>query len=229
MNENFIQNGDLVAPNFLPDDLKLPLQIIASHLHQSFDAWGANGMAKFVMAPGKSKESCILCSATVRDFMYRIGFRDATMRAVVFWIDAFNEEDKAVRALGIGNPDGPQHADGRWDGHMVVTTGDWLIDTTLYQATPRSHWPDFPPMMAAPTVKPGRGEWFGLPLVAAGGAQFDPADHDGAVRIQYGWLDQPSNDSWRDAPDFKQKFRRERVVDHLVRLYQKARQVQGAA
>lgn len=226
MNDSFIQCGDLVAPNTLPDELKLPLKIIGNALHMSYDLWGMGGNAKFIMLPDKSKESCILASATVRDFLYRIGFRDAAVRAVVFWLDAHDKDDAVIRALGIGNPDGPNHQDGRWDGHMVVTTGNWLIDTTLYQATPRSHWPDFPPMMAAPLYH-GDGNWFGLPLVAAGGALVDPENHDGASRIQYGWLDQPSNDSWRDAPDYKQKFRRERVTDHLVKLYQKAKQIEA--
>lgn len=211
-----IQVGDMAAPGYLPAELRPAIHAIASGLHQSFDqmAW---------IRPGKSKESCILCSMAVRDFLYRVGFRDATVRPVTFYIDYCNEAGKGVRSLELGTLKyDAEKREGYWDGHAVVTTRGWLIDTTLYQATPRPEW-SIPPMMAAPMLEEP-GNWFGFPLLAGGGGQ-----GEGEAMTRWGWLDRPDNISWTSSGDARQKWRRERVTDYLVKLYQRAKQVHATA
>jgi hypothetical protein len=170
---------------------------------------------KFIV-PGKSKESCILASMAVRDFLYRIGYRDAVAVPVMFWIDAKDAEGEMVKALGIGDPSAKELPD-RYNGHVIVKAGGWLIDTTLYQATPREPWPDFPPMFATRLFgAESRVEWFGMKALAAHGI----VHADTGYHIQWGWLDYtPTTSDWRDAPDYREKWRRERVVDGLVKAF----------
>lgn len=186
-----------------PPRLVQALAVIATHLHPTLDV-------SPLASPGKSKESCILCSLVVRDFLFRGGFRDAELRPVVVVMQALDEDGGLIHSLGIGNPKGPSpKITGRWDGHAVVIAEGWLIDTTLYQAK-RPAWPELPGMVAVPLVKPGR-DLFGLPLLAGASAKGE----DGSD-IDMGWLDQPTNKKWRAAPDAQRVRQRRRVVDYLL-------------
>lgn len=202
------KTGDLWVSDRPPHDLGVALQVISQFLHPLYDAESR-------IVPGKSKESCILMAATVRDFLYRVGFRDASVHPVVFFIEAIRD-DEVIKQLGIGNPEGPQHRDDAFDGHMIVKVDGWLIDPTLFHATPRPEWPTFPTMMAQPLFKGDPAiDWFGLPVLSGGVIE----KNDQGNLVRWAWLDQPSNDAWRDAPDWRKKFKRERVTDKLIQIY----------
>jgi len=205
--------GDLWVGDRPDEKLAQALQVIATLLHPSFDKGWMNPTA--YIPPDHSKKSCILASAAVRDFLFRIGYRDAQMLSVRFWIDAKDENEELVKALNIGDPDVAELPD-RYNGHVVVTVEDWVIDTTLYQATPREAWPNFPPMFATRRLGPdSKAEWFGHKVLAAGGIIEATTGH----HIQWGWLDYTAETDWRTAPDFREKWRRERVVDTMVAAF----------
>src|SRR5262245_23199620 len=99
------------------------------------DAFDATGVMKF---PGKSKESCILCALAVRDFLQRIGFKDAAVRSVGVLVQA-RRNGEVLHSVGVGLPARfytDEAAKGRngsgWNGHLVTTVGKFMIDTTLY-------------------------------------------------------------------------------------------------
>lgn len=194
--------GDMSVLEMPPVDLARALAVIAEYLHAEYDA------APWIARQDKSKESCILASLAVRDFLFRAGFRDAELRACVFAIIA-EKNGERLHSLGIGNPQGPDpKIKHRWDGHAVVTAGGWLIDTTLYQAV-RPQWPTLPGMMAMPLAKPGLTFW-DLPVLAG------LEGSDGDADIAMGWLDQPTNKSWKSAPDKLRKRHWREVADRLL-------------
>jgi hypothetical protein len=213
--------GDLWASHRPDQRMADALAVIATFLHPLFDTGWTN--AKHYMPPGKSKDSCILCSITVRDFLYRVGFRDASVRSVEYHMAEHGEpgsgvngpEQRAVsRTLDIGADDNTEVRPDRWNGHLVVIVEGWLIDTTLYQATPRPEWPNFPPMWAT-KLRDDLPLAGGKRVLAEGFHMYE----DKHV-LHWMWLDRPDKDhGFRTAPDFVQKWRRERVVDALVKAF----------
>lgn len=200
--------GDLWVTDHPPERLALAIEIIGLYLHQAYAAERRIG-------EGLSQKSCILMAATVRDFLYRVGFRDAQVRPVVFFIEAIRN-DEVIKQLGIGNPEGPQKREDAFDGHMIVTAEGWLIDPTLFHATPREQWPTFPTMMAQPLFKGDPAiEWFGLPVLTGGAVP----ENDQGNLVRWAWLDQPINTDYLTSGDWRKKFKRERVTDLMVRIF----------
>jgi hypothetical protein len=206
-----MQLGDLLindADGRPPLNLMKAMAVIAEWLHPTFDVYYRDG---------DSLDSCILVAAVLRDFLFRVGFKDAEVRSVAFIIERRKGEE-IVHNLAIGNPGTPDsHA--RWNGHMVVVlpkTG-WLIDATLYQAK-RGFWEFLPGMVATPmhdfkrTVR-------GRKVLTA----FLSKDDDDV--IQGTWLDTPENNRWRTAPAIIKGGPRERarraVADRLVHYFQR--------
>jgi hypothetical protein len=206
-----IQLGDmavLLAPP--PAMLAKALAVIADTLHPAF-------AREKRFRPGASFESCVLCSLTVRDFLRRIGFRDAAVRPVGVIMLA-TEGGRLVHSLGIGMPpeaggDDRQEA-GHWNGHLVATAQGWLIDTTLYPAI-RPAWADAAPMMAAPMEGgPGlRKRLYDLPCLV--GAAFNEDDREFCIA----WLDNPDNRRWQQGPDGRDRQRRLPVVRALIERF----------
>src|SRR5687767_8210687 len=189
-----IRLGDLLVHGEPPAKLLKALAVIADRLHPEFDK---------VVIPGRSKESCVLCSLTVRDFLWKIGFRDAKAVPCRFIIRAFRPDGSEVHSLGIGGTGKVEP--NRWDGHMAVTVGETLIDPALYQAK-RPAWPDLPGMFAVPTGK----TWSHGDLLA-GGTGLQP---DGTtLEVAWGLRD---DDRWRSAPDAVERHYRQPVVKALV-------------
>jgi hypothetical protein len=165
------------------------------------------------MAVNKSKESCVLCSLTVRDFLRRVGF-DANVRSVATIMRA-TQDDKELHSLGIGSPEDPRVApEGYWTGHMVVLVDRYLIDTTLYRAR-RPAWPDLAGMMALPIAAPQeRGQLYGLDVIT--GATIGGDD---GYQFDIAWLDYRKNRSWRRGPDARDRGRREPVVRRMIERF----------
>jgi len=207
---NSIVLGDMTVVGLPPARLTAALAILAEHFHET---------AKQIMwrsPPNKSKESCILCAAAVRDFLFRAGWRDAELRPVVFACIA-ERDGELLHSLGIGNPKGPDPAIvHRWDGHAVVLAGGWLIDPTLYQAK-RPAWPSLPGMIAAPLSEPGHTFW-GLPMLTG----FECADPENGAVVAMGWLDQPHNRKWKQAPDYQRRRYWQTIASVLLGYFQKA-------
>lgn len=193
-----------------PLDLMKALAVISAYLHPTFDAYYEDGV---------SKESCILVSEVLRDFLYRIGFKDVEVRSVLFWIER-RTDDKATHQLIIGKPGEPDR-NGKWNGHMVAVlpkTG-WLIDCTLFQAAQRGNWQFLPGMVATPIHDLGK----------------TPDDRkivtafiwrNGADEVQGSWIDTSENNRWRTAPDIAKGGLRERhrkaVADRLIHYFKRA-------
>lgn len=209
--------GDLKITS-QPSSAKLikAMAVIAHYLHPVCDQAGW-------MAPGKSRESCILSSMIAREFLFRIGFRDADVRSVVLFMRAFTPEGEEAHSLGIGDPrlkpgdpsTIPVNGRLKWNGHAVVTVDGWMIDTTIYQATPRAAWPGLPPMIAArlnPDVATDR-VW-DLPLLAGVKGKADNGND-----VIMGWLSQSFNDGWRSSPDAMRKHERQKIVRQLVEAF----------
>ncbi len=184
------------------------LAVIAAHLHPSFDQFYEDGV---------SRDSCILVSTVLRDFLFRIGFTDAEVRSVSFLVER-RTGDAPTHQLLVGEPDGRDKG-GRWNGHMVVIAGGWLIDGTLYQAR-REHW-DFLPGMVATPVRDRQMIVDGRRVITGFVARQDD------TTVQGVWLDIPENKRWRTAPDIMRGGRRERhrrgVADLLVQYCQRGK------
>lgn len=200
---------DMLVGGEPPAKLLKALAVIASELHPAFDreTWG--------ITPGFSKQSCILASLAVRDFLWKVGFSEAQAAPVYFFIRAFRL-GKEVHSLGVGDHAAvgqPEHCPDphKWTGHMAVKVDGWLVDPTLYQ-TQRPQWDGLPGMAAMymeGDIQPVRGH-----TVLAGGQAMTP---DG-TRVEMVWLDQPGNKSWRQGDDHLRE-RRANVVRQLVRRF----------
>lgn len=191
-----MQLGDLLineGDGRPPLKLLKAMAVIADYLHPTFDVYYTDH---------QSRDSCILVSEVLRDFLFRVGFHDVEVRSVAFYIER-RKADQVVHAAMVGKPGVPDN-NGRWNGHMVVVlpkTG-WLIDATLYQ-TQRRHWEQLPGMMATPVytdvVKDGRN--------VVGGFVSKVDDE----LLWAMWLDTPENKRWRTAPDLLKGGRREQI------------------
>jgi len=201
--------GDMMITGRHPPPGKLlkALSILSAHMHPLYDAAGFT-------VPGKSKESCVLVSATAREFFYRIGFKDADFRAVavVIWAE---RDGIRQHSLGIGNPGPtPNHKADRWDGHAIVTVGGFLVDLTLWQGI-RPQWPTLPPMMAVELEPPGGEKLWNRDVLA----WRTGVDSGSGNEVAIGWLATPDRDEWRKAPDYVNKHERRKVADQLVALF----------
>ena len=201
-----------VAGGKPPVKLLKALSVISAYLHPAFERQGW-------IKPGHSKRSCVLCSLAVRDFLRRIGYGHATVRPVYLVVHARDAEGKAIHSLGVGDhtalPDGNQHITDTpldWSGHMVVTLGSWLIDTTVYQ-TIRPQWAELPGMMAVPLDRQDNmiSAW-GMKSIAGVVAK------RGDDIVEAIWFDQPYNTRWRTGGDAKIE-RRSAVVKELVHRF----------
>jgi hypothetical protein len=181
-----------------PAKLIKALAVIADRLHPAFDAR---------IPKGKSKESCVLCALTVRDFLRTIGFA-ARVEPVSFYAIA-RRDGVQLHSIGIGAAGAGEVRPGKWNGHLVTIVADWLIDTTLYQAQ-RPAWPHLPAMIAIPISHLNHN---GTPILAA-----LRMDGDDGYLFDAAWMLRP-NRSWRLGPDAFDKRRRDPVTWKLVERF----------
>jgi len=209
--------GDLLIVGEPPLRFIKALAAVAAALHPAFDE---------IVTPGKSKESCVLCSLTVRDFLWKVGFKDARVVTVYTAIRAVGVDGVEIHSVGVGDHNGTVPTlDGRtlkdtrdrWSGHMVVEvpSAGYIVDTTMYQMM-RPAWPMLTGMMATPIMRDGT-QSYGLDHLATIGT----TQPDGST-VALWWLLQP-NGRWRAAPD-AERDRRAPVVKALSRLFTKAKQ-----
>ena len=189
--------------------LKAALELIEKELHPLLDV--------ALQYPGKSKESCILCSETTRAFLFRIGFRNARTVPVFFYLDA-TRGDTPVRSVGIGDPRGHRRGidpGDRWNGHAVVLADGFLIDTTLYGAQRPEY--QLAGMMAVELFPADRP-----PLHISGHRILTGMEaQTGDLQLKLMWADQPTNLEYLSAPDYKRRHVRDRVAGQLVALYRR--------
>lgn len=214
--------GDLTIVGGVPSArLMKALAVIAADLHPAYDR-------ERLIEPGKSKVSCVLSSLTVRDFLWKVGFKDAAVAPVYFMIQA-ERDGKVLHSLGVGDheaigqPTTSPDTRRNWSGHMVALADGWLIDPTLYQVN-RPQWSHMPGMIAVKLEEPG---WLEpilnhRPLVGAQAIQ------DEAL-IKMLWLDQPSNQRWRTGGGDYRKERRVNVVRQLAQLHREGIWKEGIA
>jgi hypothetical protein len=213
-----IRLGDMMVVGDPPAKLWKALAVIADALHPGFDLHPE-------IVPGKSKESCVLCSLTVRVFLRAIGIEAKVAPVtVIMWAD---QNGRRLHSLGIGHSENQRLPDdGYWSGHLVVTAEGFVIDTTLYSAR-REQWPDLADMVALPINRSADDESkiFGLDQLA--GATI--ADDERGYSFNIGWLDNPKNKRWREGPDARDRARRLPVVRHLIKRFGKWEDDQAVA
>lgn len=192
-----LQLADMTVVGAPPPKLLKACAVVADQLHPTF------AQQRRMAHPDKSKDSCVLCSLAVRDFLLHVGFPDARVRPVAVVMAAY-EGMTQLHSLGIGMPGtAPSGAD-RWAGHMVVEVAGWLIDLTLYPAV-RPQWRNsISGMLALPFGREGRV--LGLDVLAI------VATVDGDYRFEIAYLDNPGNMRWRVGPDAVDVLRRKRAV-----------------
>lgn len=199
--------GDMAVLGKMPAKIFKALAVIADTLHPAF------ARQPWIADHEKSKESCVLCALTVRDFLVDIGFADARVRPVVTVMRA-TRKGTELHSLGIGVPGTPPQ-DGRWVGHLVVWVprAKVLIDTTLYRAG-RPQWPDLPGMLAVDTsayADHGSKVWGLKPIVGAVMTETDDPDY--CYEIIY--FDNPKNTLWRHGSDARGAWKRAAVLAAL--------------
>jgi len=206
-----------IGPLAYIGDQKLPGKLakavaVVTTIHDEY------AVQPWIAHPNKSKESCVLCALTVRDFLQRIGFKDAQVRSVTVIIKA-RKGGEEIHSLGVGTPQDREVIPGKWAGHLVTTVGGFLIDTTL-APWKRPAWPDLPEMIVMqmfeemnhrPALPPGQ-LW---PIAAV------RADEDDGTEIEFVYLDRPENQSWKDRTrgGDSDKARRRAVTDALVKRF----------
>lgn len=210
--------GDMsVLPGHYPAKLLKALAVIADSLHPTF------ARQPWIKNPDKSKESCVLASLAVRDFLRAIGFA-ADVRPVMLIIRAF-EGDRELHSAGIGVPDRifaerypDLHLEGRWNGHLVamLPRARIVIDTTLYEIATRKAWADImPPMLAVQHEKIDKRDQIGRFIVIAGTV----ARACDGRKLVLTWLDRPDNTSWQRKGHDADRWRRKAVVAALVERF----------
>src|SRR5262245_28499054 len=103
--------GDMYVVGSPPPKLMKALAVIADNLHPEF-------LRLPNIKAGISRESCVMCSLTVQEFMNRIGYRAACVASVACVMRATRGEAE-LHSLGMGAPqDQRQNTDKRWIGHM---------------------------------------------------------------------------------------------------------------
>lgn len=209
-----MQLGDMIVIGEAPAELVKALGVVSSTLHQTF------ALQPWIAHPEKSKESCILSSLAVRDFLFKVGFVDAEVVSVITAIRAI-KDGKEIHSLGIGLPmrDIPKTTKTNWNGHMVVKLPKlgYMIDTTLYQAM-RPHWPSLPGMLAFPGSEPTEDLLYGHPIITG----FHSTSDDG-VRMDMFWLEHPDKKTWKKGGDTI-KWRREEAVAKMLERYRTAKE-----
>jgi len=210
---NNYKRGDLLVVGDPPPKLTLALAAVADKLHQTF------AVQPWIEHREKSKESCVLSSLAVRDFLISVGFLDAQVRPVATVMRA-TRGDETLHSLGIGVPGPRDRSPRHWNGHMVATTGRYLIDTTLYRAN-RPQWRDLPGMMALPFRAPED-------VLIYGGRPFAGAtiEVDGGATFELLYLDTPSNTRWQDGGDVEER-RREAAVAAMREHFEQGRSGDG--
>ena len=198
--------GHMTVIGTPPAKLAKALAVIADTLHPAFEAQPR-------IIPGISKESCVLCSLTVRDFLRAIGFDRAVVAPVVTLMWA-TERGEQLHSLGIGVPDDPREPGNRWIGHMVVVVAGRLIDTTLYH-TLRPQWPDLTGMISVPLAPTQHKPFaYGLKLIAGTDISEPGRDYNFCMA----WLDNPTNRTYRSGGDYERE-RRLPVVHKLIEKF----------
>ena len=191
----------------LPAKLLKACAVIADTLHQDL------GAQPWIDHKDKSKESCVLCSLIVRDFLRGIGFRQATVRPVALVMAAYEGEEQ-LHSLGVV-PDTPTR-EGRWNGHLVVwvPASRALIDTTLY-STIRPQWPKLPPMLATTCTEKPKETWGDLRALTA----LKMVDSERpSYSFELVYFDNPENWSWRTGGDAL-KWRRLDTAEAMIKKF----------
>lgn len=191
------------------------LAAVASVLHPAYD--------EVLPKAGKSKESCVLCSLTVRDFLWKVGFKDARVTTCYLALVAVDADGKEVHSAGCGDHGAgrvpllpgvtmPRQSPGYWNGHMVVEvpSENTILDTTLFPMK-RPQWPLLPGMFAVPIFDGPGG--FGMQQISA-----IAADQQNGNELRAYWLREP-NEGWRNGGDAKDKALRAPVVRALRRTF----------
>ena len=163
-----------------------------------------------------SKESCVLCALTVRDFLHRIGFKSASLASVTVIIKA-RRNGEELHSLGVGTPMDHEVLPGKWAGHLVTTVDGYLIDTTL-APWKRPQWPDLPEMVLMEMFEEPKGLRPPLPdgrLWPIAATRHDEGD----TEIEMVYLDRSSNQSWKVGGGDTEKDRRRAVVTALTKTF----------
>lgn len=208
--------GDMVIMEPGPRKFMKALATVANVLHPAYD--------RVLPLTGKSKESCVLCSLTVRDFLLRSGFKDACVTTVYLMLVAVDADGKEVHSAGCGDHNakrvptlvpGPVWKPGYWNGHMVVEVPSQkaIIDTTLAPMR-RKQWPLLPGMLVVPIFEGPPS--FGMEHISA--ITIDQRD---GITLRAWWVREP-NESWRTAGDATDEELRAPVVRALRSAFRRA-------
>jgi hypothetical protein len=191
-----------------PPKLVKALAVIADKLHPTF------ARQPWIEHAAKSKESCVLSSLAVRDFLVGIGFIAAQVRPVATVMRAMRG-DEQLHSLGVGIPGALDHTPRHWNGHMVVQVEGYLIDSTLYRMA-RPQWPGLAGMMTLPLEAPSDPSYraYGLRPISGLGLVYEP---DTFFELMY--LDNGANTSWQRGGDACERWRREAAVAAMVERF----------
>jgi hypothetical protein len=202
--------GDMLVIGKPPGMLPKAAAVIASCLHPVFNE------QPWIRCNDVSKESCVLASLTVRDFLRAVGFVSARVRPMTVLLQATqgDQDQTLLHSAAIGHPSDDRVVDSRWPGHLVVTVGDFIIDTTLYQVN-RPAWKHLPGMIMTMYDKASTIKMLGLKALTA--LDWNVPDQDN-YKFKLIWLDTPENDRWKDGPDTTDD-RRAIVVRRLVDVF----------
>lgn len=204
-----IELGDMTVIGSPPPKLWKALAVIVDQLHPTF------AKQPWIEHKNKSKESCVLSSLAVRDFLWALSFLNAHVRPVATAMRAMRKGE-VLHSLGVGMPDGEMYARTPrrfWNGHLVVVVDGFVIDTTLHRMR-RPQWPKLAGMLALPLKPPTDELVYGLKPIAGGGVWLNPS-----TSFEIIYLDNPGNSRWTEGGDAREFWRREAALVAMLKRF----------
>lgn len=200
--------GEMQVFGTPPEPLRGPLAVIGRHLHSLYDRQPG-------VTPGASRSGCIFSALTVRDFLHKTGFADATVASVIaVLIEAKNNEPVYKTALGLP----PNHGlkiKGKWFGHLVtvIPSAGYLIDATLFHAPLKPKWRGPRGVIALPLATGDAGRYLDRDIIS--GVRQDLPD---GTSFHLMWLDNAANNTWLKVDDANSSRRRQAVANAMCEL-----------
>lgn len=183
------------------------LDAISKSLYEVIDA-------KF--GAGRARGSCVLCSLIVRDVLENNGI-DAHVEPVISTCSISKTD---CRTYVIGDPD-MQKVPGRWAGHLVVISDEYLIDPTI-GAMKRDYLPvDWPDMWVVAITE---ADYENQPFISQN--LMTERNYPGSDRaiLYYRCAE---NTAWKNGPDAR-KLRRNPLAKKLSFLVTKQLKINSA-
>lgn len=165
---------------------------------------------------------CILASLSIREVLRRLGFK-AEVRSVALELTASAYESNVglhTLGVGMGKLIGEPYIGKNWDGHLIVTVENYLIDPTFYNCR-RKVWDWIDNVAVVPRCKDKQTlqvRHTRLPVLATIEEKIPDIEN---YQFKAVWAANSSNTGWRGSPDFRIPMRRQGFAEEILAEFAK--------